>query len=102
MVTMFPIELSGVSYPAVLTNGAMLRFAQQTGKELSEIQTFGDWLVLLWCCIVSGCKREGIPFTMTFDDFAEATTPDDIQRWVATVNTAMASEDDGGGAEKKS
>ena len=105
MTTAFSIEISGVSYPAVLTNGAVLRYAQQTGKELSDIQTFGDWLMLLWCCIVSGCKREGIPFTMTFEDFTEATTPEDIQRWVTAVDTAMSTADGDGPdatAEKKS
>lgn len=105
MTTAFSIEISGVSYPAVLTNGAILRYARETGKEISDIQTLGDWLMLLWCCIVSGCKRDGIAFGMSFDDFTEATTPEDFQRWVTAVNEVMSSADgDGGGAtaEKKS
>lgn len=98
----FSITINGASYPALLTNGAMLRYQRETGKEVSDISSFGDWLALIYCCVVSGCRREGVAFSLTFEDFAEATTPEDVERWVASVTPSSSDATAGAGGEKKS
>lgn len=96
----FSISIGEVSYPALLTNGAMLRYTRETGKDVSDISAFGDWLALIYCCVVSGCKREGVSFAMSLEDFADATTPEDIERWVSAVNAGVGVSKSEG--EKKS
>lgn len=82
------MELSvyGKTFPAYLTNGALLRFRERTGHDLETTDGgFSDTFTLLWCCVASACKREGVKFDMTVEDFADATTPADIEQWAATV-----------------
>lgn len=80
----------------------MLRYTRETGNDVSKIETFGDWLALIYACVVSGCRREGVAFDMSFDDFAEATTPEDVERWVAAVGVTTGGEDAAAVGEKKS
>ncbi len=41
-------------------HGAMMRFKEQTGKEVTELDgsSFSDLCTYLWCCVVSACSRE--------------------------------------------
>ena len=93
------IEIGGVEYPAGVTMGAMLRFKRETGKEVTEIGT-GDISLLatyMWCCVVSGCNREGRKFEYTLEDFADNVTPEVVSAWSAATSGAEA-----GTGEKKS
>ena len=47
--------------------GAMLRFKEQTGKEITELDaaSFNDQVTFLWCCVKSACARDKVPFDMT-------------------------------------
>ena len=58
--------------------GAMLRFKQQMGYEVTAMkgESFTDTLTLLWCCVASACAREKIPMEM-----ADAITPEDFGAW---------------------
>lgn len=96
------IEINGKLYPCTPTMGAMLRFKRETGKEITEIDagSFSDLCTYLWCCVVSGCKREGSDFDMTLMQFADALTPDDMTRWQEAVAADAGGDDTG--AEKKS
>lgn len=91
------ITVRGRCYPCRPTMGAMLRFRQQTGREVTEIdpQSLSDLCTYLWCCTVSACRREGIEFDMPLMDFADAVTPDEMARW----NQAIAEGADGGTEE---
>lgn len=80
------VVVGGSAYPAYMTNGAMLRFKQQTGRDLAESDGgFTDTFTLLWCCVASACKREGVSFGMSLEEFADATNPEDIEGWCASV-----------------
>ncbi len=70
--------------------GAMLRFKQQTGKEISEIDanSFTDLCTYLWCCVASASKREGKEFNLSLMDFADNLTPDDMAEWSQSVASA--------------
>ena len=77
------ITVGGRHYPCRPTMGAMLRFRQQTDREITQIdpESLTDLCTYLWCCTVSACKREGIDFNMTLMDFADAVTPEEMAAW---------------------
>ena len=56
------IKIGNEVFPCRQTMGAMLRFKQETGREVTEIDatSFTDICTFLWCCIVSAsaCKSE--------------------------------------------
>lgn len=70
--------------------GAMLRFKQETGREITEIEpdSFTDLCTYLWCCVMSASKREGKTFDMPLMDFADSLTPEDMAEW----NKAIAAD----------
>lgn len=92
------ISVGGRELPCRLTMGAMLLFKRQTGKDLNQIQgeDLEAMLTLLWCCVKSACRAEGVESCLDFDDFCDHVTPDDLNRW----NAQMA-DDEGGEAKKK-
>lgn len=82
--------------------GAMLRFKQETGKEITEIDpsSFTDLCTYLWCCVVSASKREGREFGMSLMDFADSIMPEDMTAWGNSIMCPTAQE--GTDSEKKS
>ena len=99
------ITINGKAYPCRQTMGAMLRFKQETGKEitatdggLSDMCTY-LWCCV-WCCVASACRVDGIPFDMPLLDFADSISPEDMKAWTDAVNEGQ--EPDGDGDEKKS
>lgn len=67
------VIINGVAYPCSPTMGAMLRFKQETGREITEMdpKSFTDLCTYLWCCVVSASKREGRAFDLSLIDFAD-------------------------------
>ncbi|MBR4926419.1 MAG: hypothetical protein IKZ61_11855 [Prevotella sp.] len=99
------ITINGVTYPCRQTMGAMLRFKQETGKEVTEMDgSFSDLCAYLWCCVKSACAADGIDFKLTLLDFADRVTPDDASDWADSVKEDSADADSEGRdtAEKKS
>lgn len=96
------VIINGEAYPCSPTMGAMLRFKQQTGKEISEINTgsFTDLCTYLWCCVTSASKREGKDFKMSLMEFADSLTPDDMAQWSQDIAVTDSVPDESG--EKKS
>jgi hypothetical protein len=72
--------------------GAMLRFKQETGKEITQIDpsSFTELCTYLWCCIVSASKKEGKAFDLSLMDFADSIEPDDMQEWSDALNAEAA------------
>lgn len=97
------INVNGTAYPCSPTMGAMLRFKQETGREITEINpgSFSDLCTYLWCCVVSASKREGKDFNLSLMDFADNINPDDMNEWSEAV-TAEIKPGDGADTEKKS
>ena len=77
------ITINGVAYPCRQTMGAMLRFKQETGKEVTEIDpgSFSDLCTYLWCCVKSASKADGIDFSLSLMDFADNVTPEEATEW---------------------
>lgn len=82
------IVINGEAYPCQQTMGAMLRFKNETGREVTEIKndSFSDMSTLLWCCIVSACKHEGKKFDMSLMDFADSISISDVIEWAKVIN----------------
>jgi hypothetical protein len=84
--------------------GAMLRFKNETGKEVTEIDGgLSDLCTYLYCCVVSASKREGKSFDMSLMDFADSISPEDMDSWSKTIQeSAEQTPGDGDDSEKKS
>ena len=103
------ITVNGKHYPCRQTMGAMLRFKQETGREITEIEqgSFSDICTFLWCCVVSACKHDGIQFDLSLMDFADSINPDDMTAWNEAINgdapaEGQADTDESTEGEKKS
>lgn len=93
------ILVDGKEYPCRQTMGAMLRFKQETGKEVTDIGagSLTELCTFLWCCVVSACKSDGVEFGLSLMEFADSIGPDELQAW--GDDTAAGAQD--GGEEKK-
>lgn len=98
------ITINGTAYPCSPTMGAMLRFKEQTGREITQIDpsSLSDLCAYLWCCVASCAKREGKPFDLSLMDFADSLTPDDMAEWNAAITEAVPADEDDDSGEKKS
>ena len=84
--------------------GAMLRFKEQTGREVTEVkgESFTDNLTLLWCCVASACAREKIPFDLSPMEMADAITLEDFGAWKdANFETVQANASPATDTKKK-
>lgn len=88
-------SVCGKELPCRMTMGAMLQFKRATGRDVSQMDTSDveDLLMLMWCCISSACRADGVEFGMDFEAFCDQLTPADLTRW----NEMMA---DGEGQKK--
>lgn len=98
------ININGEAYPCSPTMGAMLRFKQETDREITEIDptSFTDLCTYLWCCVVSASKREGKKFDMSLIDFADSISPDDMAEWSQAVAQERQADSADMDDEKKS
>lgn len=84
-----------------MTMGAMLRFKRETGKEVTEMTegSISDVATLLYCCIVSACKADKIPFNMTLDEFADSVSAQDMAKISTAIQDPEASSQGGNGEQ---
>lgn len=95
------IAINGEAYPCSPTMGAMLRFKQETGREVTAMDgSFSDLCTYLWCCVASACKREGKRFDLSLMDFADNISPEDMAAWENSIRANTQAADDT--TEKKS
>ena len=83
--------------------GALLRFRQETGREITEINpsSFSDLCTYLWCCVASAAKREGLQFDMSLMDFADSLTPEDMTQWSEAIKDEADPEAEASGEKKR-
>ena len=66
-----------------------MMFKDMAGFDISQGNKNLDMVtlaVLLYCCIKSACRADGIEFSATFEEFCDRVTPEDITAWVMTFN----------------
>lgn len=102
------VIIDGEAYPCKPTAGAMLRFKQETGKEVSEFDatSFTEMFTFLWCCMASACAREKKPFRYTVMELADALDPEVLTEWMGSVQNgslleASGADSDGEGEKKR-
>lgn len=95
------VEINGKAYPCRPTMGAMLRFKKETGKEVTEItdKSFTDLCTYLYCCVASASAADGVDFSMSLIEFADALNPEDMTAWTAQMQQSSTANGD---VEKKS
>lgn len=82
-MTKIEVVINGVSYPCRPTMGAMVRFNEIAGKDITQIKNdFTDMCKYLYCCVVSASAADGISFDLDFMTFADALNPDDLSNWL--------------------
>ena len=100
------IQIGDRTYPFRMTLGAMLRFKRVTGKEVTEIDETNTEEVaqLLYACIASSSAADKVPFDLTFEDFCDLATVQDITEMQALLSQPDSAGDagEGDGEEKKS
>lgn len=98
------IKIGNEVFPCRQTMGAMLRFKQETGREVTEIDatSFTDICTFLWCCIVSASKSDGKKFKLSLMDFADSVSLEDMNEWAKTMGQANEEDAETDADEKKS
>jgi hypothetical protein len=92
------VNINGKAYPCRPTMGAMLRFKNETGREVTDIDGgFSDLCTYLWCCVASACKKDGVEFNLSLMDFADSIDPEDMAAW----SKAMQPEESESGKKTK-
>lgn len=96
MIDSVEITVNGVAYSCKPTMGAMLRFKEETGKEINQMDGgFTDMCIYLWCCIKSAAARENKEFSLSVMEFADGVTPAEIQEWTALLRGKLRKEQEG-------
>lgn len=97
------VKVNGEVFPCRSTMGAMLRFKEMTGKEVTEIdgKGFSDLCAYLYCCVKSASAKDGKKFDMSFMEFADSISPDDMQKWADSVVADNSNQPSGTDEQKK-
>ena len=97
------VKVNGEVFPCRSTMGAMLRFKELTGDEVTEIDAngFSDLCTYLYCCVKSASDKDGKPFNMSLMEFADSLSPDDLQKWADSVAADNAKSSAGTEEQKK-
>lgn len=91
------ITVNGKTYPCMPTMGAFLRFKQETGYDITEMQgSLSDLTAYLYCCTVSACQRESVEFGYTLMQFADSVAPEDLAQWSAALGAGTDEEQEEG------
>lgn len=87
----FKVTAAGVTYPALMTMGAMYDFKKRTGKDISQADD-GDMLDVIYFCVKSVAEREGRDLPFNADNFGHFLDIDEgaaaITAYVDAVNNA--------------
>lgn len=72
------VELGGESRPIKFGFNALIEFSEMTGRTIEQLNTINtssismkDLLLLCWCALKQGARREKIPFDVTVEDVGD-------------------------------
>lgn len=74
------LSIGGKEYPCRVTMGAMVRFKNESGKDVSKLDQsdIGDLILFIYCCVQSACHADNVAFEMDFATFADSLAPDSV------------------------
>jgi len=76
----------GEEFPCKLTLGAMRRFKEETGRDVSRMDGAADMAVLVWCCCKSQCNAEGKEMPYNLEDFTDRLDAEAISGFSALTD----------------
>lgn len=76
----------------------MLRFKEETGREVSDMKPtdISDLICFMWCCCASACNADHVEFDMDLHSFADSLEGNELQEFAS----GLIGTD--GGEQKKS
>lgn len=83
------LSIAGKEYPCRVTMGAMVRFKNEAGKDVSELtQTdISELILFIYCCVKSACNADKISFDMDFELFADSLEPGSVNAFYESMAT---------------
>ena len=87
------IKVGDKEFPCRVTMGAMVRFKNESGKDVSKLEkaNISELVLFVYCCVKSACNADKVAFDYDFESFADLMEPD----------AANSFYEDMGGEEKK-
>lgn len=87
------IKVGDKEFPCRVTMGAMVRFKNESGKDVSKLEktNISELVLFVYCCVKSACNADRVEFDYDFQSFADLMEPD----------AANSFYEDMGGEEKK-
>lgn len=88
------MTIGGKEYPFRMTMGALMRFKREVGKDVSRMDAndLTENLILIWCCIVSACVVDNVPFELSAQELADRLEPQDVATMVQELTTGTEEE----------
>lgn len=84
-----------LSFPHHITMGAMIRFQRQTGIDISQMNGNIEHMVLfMYLATSSACKADGVDFPLSFDQYADLCSPEDMKAFYDEIKTEKVTEEE--------
>ena len=82
------IKVGGNEYPCRVTMGAMVRFKNESGKDVSatEKTNISELVLFVYCCVKSACNADKVAFDYDFETFADLMEPDSVNSFYEDMN----------------
>lgn len=98
---MLKIQINGKQYPCYVTMGALVKVEKELGHSITKMKpdSLEELLTLMWCQCWGACRREGIEFPFSLEDFADALEQEEFTKWA--IAQAQGEVDDSAKGKKK-
>lgn len=85
------ISVGGKEYPCRVTMGAMVRFKNEAGKDVSAMEKtdISELVLFIYCCVRSACNADKVPFDIDFETFADLMEPDSVNTFYEDMGEAQ-------------
>ena len=67
------IKVGDKEFPCRVTMGAMVRFKNESGKDVSKLEktNISELVLFVYCCVKSACNADKVEFDYDFQSFAD-------------------------------
>lgn len=82
------IKVGDGEYPCRVTMGAMVRFKNESGKDVSAMEKtdISELVLFVYCCVKSACNADKVAFDYDFETFADLMEPDGVNTFYDDMN----------------
>ncbi len=82
------ITIGGKEYPCRLTMGALVRYKNETGEDVSKLreEDLSGQMMFIYCCVKSACNADGVAFDYDFESFCDLLEPEDVRAFYAGMD----------------